>query len=121
MLELSEETDLAKGGGRDALVFDLQADPLEGNNLVVRAIPRLVNDAIRSLAEVRAWLFNLLVPVEYHQSRCLVVEMKGEGYSQVKKLVAIPGTIILPVEDRYRRSQELRDFRLNPTLHFIGP
>ena len=63
VLELAEEADLAEGRGGDALVLNLEADPLQGDDLVVGPVLGLVDHAVRALAEVRAWLFDFLVAV----------------------------------------------------------
>ena len=42
MAELAEEGDLAEGGGGDALVLDLEADALEGDDLVGGLVAGLV-------------------------------------------------------------------------------
>lgn len=52
ILELLEETDLADSGGRDALVFSLEPDLLERNNLVGRHVPGLVDHAVGPCAKM---------------------------------------------------------------------
>ena len=63
VLELAEEADFAEGRGGDALVLDLEADPLQGDDLVVGPVLGLVDHAVRALAEVRARLFDFLIAV----------------------------------------------------------
>lgn len=58
VLELAEEADLPKGRGGDALILDLEADALQGDDLIVGPVPGLVDHAVRALAEVGAWLFD---------------------------------------------------------------
>ena len=64
MPELPEEGDLAEGGGGDSLVLDLEADALEGDDLVGGLVTGLVDDSVGALSKVGLpGLFNLLVSV----------------------------------------------------------
>lgn len=47
VLEFLQQTDLADGGAGDTLVFCLEANLLEGHNLICCHIPGLVDNAIR--------------------------------------------------------------------------
>ena len=49
--ELHEDADLADRGARDALLVVAQADALEGDRRVRLAVARLVDDAVRALAD----------------------------------------------------------------------
>ena len=50
VLELSEEADLAQRRRGDALVLDLESDPLQGHDLIGLPVLGFVDDAVRSLA-----------------------------------------------------------------------
>lgn len=61
MRQFSEQRNLTKRRGRNAFVFDLQANALERDDFVRDAIARLVDDSVRAFSQVGPWLFNLLV------------------------------------------------------------
>lgn len=64
MLQLAEHRDFAQCSAGDSLVFDFEANSLQGNNFAGVFVPSFVNNTVRSFSQGAA-LLNLLVAVHF--------------------------------------------------------
>lgn len=103
-----QQTDLPECSGGDALIFDLEADPLEGDDLIRVTVECLVDDTVRSLPQRRVGLFDLLIAALFGCGR--------EGVVGLVRLLSIFICFVIVVVDDNERTTIIAPRETNSSI-----